>query len=248
MESQGRKIHGQAAHAREASQHLEALKLYDEAILAYLEDNDLQGLAEVFADRAIVYRHLFDQTGNRNFLLIAKGEMTASLEIAQESGQRQALAMPYFQLGSVERELEQLPKAVESYKKALENITRNPPDQHNRAAIVADFKGHLASTEYRAGDKSALDRAEQALVELQAVPVVTEEQLAAQDGKLEFNQEVKYNKDVWLSGAHMRIAEMLKEDDPTKAKEHLQKAKEIIDANPELTIRKTQWEKLAQTF
>ena len=41
---------------------------------------------------------------------------------------------------------------------------------------------------------------------------------------------------------------VLKENDPQKAKEHLQKAKEIIDANPDLKLRKAQWEKLAENF
>ena len=46
----------------------------------------------------------------------------------------------------------------------------------------------------------------------------------------------------------MRIADMLKEDNPEKAKEHLQKAKEIIDNNPDLKLRAEQWKKLTESF
>lgn len=56
MESEGRRIHGQAAHAREEGKHLDALKLHDEAMLAYQKDGDQLGLAEVLADRSIVLR------------------------------------------------------------------------------------------------------------------------------------------------------------------------------------------------
>lgn len=46
----------------------------------------------------------------------------------------------------------------------------------------------------------------------------------------------------------MRIAEAIKNDNPEKAKEHLQKAKEIIDSDERLTLHKAQLEKLVQTF
>ena len=230
MESEGRKIHGLAAKAREDGQHFEALKLHDEAILAYGRDEDTLGQAEVLADRSLVFRHLYQESNNRNFLILAKHEMMASVEMAEISGNKQALALPYFNLAKVQEDLEQLKDAKASYQKAVENQTNNPAAQHDRPAVLSDMKAHLATCEYRLRDKSALERALQAVFEL------------------ENSDEVKYNKDVWLSGAHMRIAQMLKENDPQKAKEHLQKAKEIIDANPDLKLRKAQWEKLAENF
>lgn len=230
MKSEAREIHGQAAHAREAGQHLEALKLSDEAMLAYQRDNDILGLSEILTDRSLVYRHLADETEDENFLIIAKHEMIASIEIAEKSGNKQALALPYFNLAKVHESLNELDDAKNYYQKAVENMINNPPDQHNHPAVLADMIVHLATCEYRVGDTGGLERALTAIDEL------------------EKSEEVKYNKDVWLSGAHMRIAEMLKEEDLEKAKEYLQKAKEIIDANPDLKIRKQQWEKLAQTF
>lgn len=230
MKSEGRRIHGLAAHQREAGNHLEALKLYDEAILAYQKDSDILGLAEVFADRAIIYRHLFDQTDDKNFLIIAKHEMMASLEMVEKSGNKSALAIPYFQLANVQRELGELTDAKNSYQKAIENQTDNPALEHNRPAVLADMKAHLATIEYQLGDKAALERALTTLSEL------------------EQTDEAKYNKDVWLSGGYMKLAEAIKEDDLKKAQEYLNKAKEIIDANPDLKLRKEQWAKLATTF
>lgn len=52
------------------------------------------------------------------------------------------------------------------------------------------------------------------------------------------SEALKYNMDVWLTGALMKKAEALQD------KEALQKAKEIIDSNEELVLRKKQLEKL----
>lgn len=230
MESEGRKLHELAAKAREDGDHLKALQLEDEAMLAYQRDGDKLGLAEVVADRSIVLRHLWEGTGDKNFLMLAEAEMEASVKIARESGETAALALPLFNLAKTQEDLGNLQEAVKSYADALHQMETNPPATHNRPAVVADFKVHLATCEYRAGDKSALERAEIALSDL------------------EQTDEVKYNRDVWVSGGHMRIANMLKDDNPDKAKEHLQKAKEIIDSNPDLKIRRQQWEKLEATF
>lgn len=222
MESEGRKLHGQAAKARENGDHLKALQLEDEAMLAYQKDGDILGFAEIIADRSIVLRHLADETGDKNFLLVAKGEMEASVEIARNSGKQDALSIPLYNLAKVEEELDQYTESINHYQEAISTQT-NP-------IVIADMKVHLATCEYKNGDKSALYKAEQALSELQA------------------SNEEKYDKDVWTSSAHMRIADMLREDNPEKAKEHLQKAKKIIDANPELKLRAEQWKKLVDSF
>jgi len=230
MESKGRQIHGEAANARERGESIESLKLTDEAIKAYQEEGDLLGLAEVLVDRSITFRHLYDASGDKNYLVIAKHEAQAGVEIARKSNQKEALPIPLARLANVQTDLGEFDEATKNYQEAVEAMSSNPPSQHNRPAVVVDMKAHLATTEYKSGDKSALERAEKALSEL------------------EQTDEADYNKHVWVSGAHMRIAEMLINDDPQKAKEHLQKAKEIIDADPSLTIRAQQWEKLAQKF
>ncbi len=225
---EGREIHARAAQAREAGKHLEALQLTDQAMLAYHQDADLLGLAEVLADRSLILRHINDASEDSTILIIAKYEMMAAVEIAESSGQKDALSLPYFNLAKVQESLGELHNAVSSYKKAVENMVNNPPSQHNRPAVLADMMIHLSVCEYRSGDKSGLERSLTALADLEGA------------------DEVKYNKDVWTSGAHMKIAEMLKDDDLNKAKEHLQKAKEIIDSNPDLKLRAAQWLELSK--
>lgn len=230
MESQGRKIHGEAAQARESGESLKALQLIDEAIITYQEAKNYLGVAEALADRSLSLRHLYQKTNDKAYLHIANAEMEASVEIAKESGDKTALALPYFNLAKIQEELGKLDKALANYKQALEYMISNPPVSHNRAAVLADMKMHTETCAYATGDKSALERAEKALEELKT------------------SDEVSYNKNVWVSGAHMRIATALKTDDLEKAEEYLQKAKEIIDSDSRLELRKKQWEKLAESF
>lgn len=226
----GRRLHGLAAQAREKGEPLKALQLADEAMIAYQKDGDILGFAEVAADRSIVLRHLADEAGDNNFRKLAKAEMLASVEIARGSGDKTALALPLFNLAKVQEELREFQEAVKTYTEAIQEMENNPPASHNRPSVLADMRVHLTTTEYVAGDKSALERATSALADLEA------------------SDEEKYNKDVWVSGGHMRMADMLRTDNPERAKEHLQKVKEIIEANPDLKLRKEQYEKLAASF
>lgn len=225
MEPEGRKLHGLAEQARERGDFPEALKLSDEAMVAYQKEGDTLGFAEVQASRFLTLRHLFETTGERNYLILAKHSAQASVEIAEASGDKTALSLPYFNLAKSQETLRELSEAVVSYQKAVENMTAERP------AMVADMKVHLSTCEYKAGDKQALDSAEQALADLENHPDIED-----------------YNQHVWVSGNHMRIAEMLREDNPERAKEHLQKAKEIIDSDERLKLRLDQWKKLAEQF
>lgn len=229
----GREIHQRVEEAREDGRFLDALKFADEATIVYVEDGDLLGLAELQSSRQSTFKQLYRQAGDKNYLILEKHSAESAVEIAEKSGIKEALAIPYHNLGKYYEEAGKHRKAAEFFKKAVQNMKDSPPKNHNRPAVIADIEGHQFAAEYLAGDKNALKRAEQALKELVQS---NEEQIS------------KYNYNVWISGAHIRIATMLREDNPKTAKDHLQKAKEVINANPDLKLRKTQWEKLAETF
>ena len=228
--SEGRRIHALAEQAREKGDFLAALKHTDEAMMTYQAKGDRLGFAEVLSSRFLTLRHLFEQTGDRLFLITAKHTVMASVDIAKESGDKKALAIPLFNLAKAQETLGELPHAVASYREAVDSLSNNPSEHHNNPAVLADFTIHLTTCEYKAGDKTALPKAESALSKFEAAAGVDE-----------------YTKDVWVSGGYMRFAEMLREDDPEKARTALQKAKDIIDAK-KLTLRAKQWEKLAATF
>lgn len=216
-------LHHQAENARETGNFDKALELADLAEKAYQAKGNQAGVAEVYASKSITYRLKGD-------LKKAKEAATKSVEIANASGKKEALAIPLFNLAKVQEALGDINEAVNSYKQAYDNITQNPPQEHNRPTVVADVQLHLAVAQYKTGDKSALVRAQSALADLEVA------------------EEEKYNKDVWLSGAHMHMAEMLKEDNSDSARDHLERAREIIEANPDLKIRHTQWQKLSESF
>jgi tetratricopeptide (TPR) repeat protein len=231
MESEGRRLHTEAAKAREEGNFNESLAFNEKALFAYDTANDALGSAEGIACRSITLRAYANTHDSRRLLTLAKFEMMASVAIARESGDKEALALPLYNLAKLQEDLDELPDAVATYKEAVICMQDNPPERHKHPSILADMQVHLATCEYKAGDKTALKRAEEALHDLESA-----------------DEPNKYNADVWVSGSHMRIADALKKDNPEKAREHLQKAKEIIDANSQLTLRRQQWEKLAASF
>ena len=228
MESKGRALHAEAAKARESEQFTKSLTYNDDALFAYDEENDTLGFSEGIACRSITLRVYANLHDSRRILTLAKYEMMASVDLARQSGVRDALPLPLYNLAQIQEDLGEFDEAVKNYSEAAEGMEKNSPENHNRPSVLANMKIHLATCEYRAGDKTALERAEKALRDLE-----------------KSEEPSKYNKDVWVSGGYMRIASAVKDDKPEDAKSSLAKAKEIIGSNPDLTLRKQQWEKLS---
>lgn len=230
MDTDAKSLHKKAEDAREEERFLDALEFCDKAMLAFQKEEDALGFTEVLSSRFLTLRHLFEQTQDKNFMILAKHTIMAAVEIARNSGDLEALAIPLFNLGKAYQTLKEYDLAVNSFKEAISNMIKNPPKEHNRSSVIAEMNIHLSVCEYKNGDKSALKRTEKALVDLAS------------------DKEDKYSKDVWMSGGYMDIAEMIKDTDPNKAKQALNRAKEIIDSNPKLTLRKKQFEKLSASF
>lgn len=226
-ESEGRRIHKDAVDALEKDQNfLKALQLADEATLAYQKDGDVFGLGEVQGSRFNTFKHLHRQTGDKNFLILAKYSAQAAVEIAEEAGSIEAVAIPNRDLGKVYIELEQYGKAVGPLQKSLQILRDTPPERFDWDAVRAEVQAHLGFAQYMAGDK---EKGRSNLTE--AIEILNKEQRS-------------YEVDVWLSGAYMRGAQMLFTDDPDTSKEFMSLAKEIIDSNEELKLRKEDWEML----
>lgn len=223
MNSKGRQLHGSAEETRERGELLEALKLTDSATVEYLKANDLLGLAEVQASRFITFKHLFQQTGEKNYLTLGKLAAQAGVEIAEASGIPEALALPYFNLGKAHAEAGEWSEAVEAYLNAVKNFKQNPPEMHNRPAVLLDIKGHLHIAQFKVGDQTAIKKAEDVVKELEQTEELSD-----------------YNKKAWISGAYLRLAEA------SKSKKYLEKAKQVIDSDPRLKLRQGQWQKLAE--
>jgi tetratricopeptide (TPR) repeat protein len=219
-----------ANQIREKGDAHRALLLADDALVACQEEKDVPGFAEALATRLLAFRHLYQKTGDRNYLIAAKGEVQAAVEIAEAHGDKKALAIPYFNLAKAYEDLGDYPRSIAAYRKAVQFIMEYPPPSDDRPGVKADFKIHLATTELIAGDKTALGRAEAAIAQLKR----------SDEGRYH-----RYNYDVWLSGGYMSLALALSRSDLRKAKEYLQMAKSVIESNPQLVLRKRQWEELA---
>lgn len=220
-------MHTKAEEARESGDFLKALEFTDQAILAYEKDNDLLGLSEVLSSRQSTFKHLYRKTGNKAFLTLERFAAAASVEIAKESGVKEAIGIPYHNLGKYYFEAKEYKKAAGFFKKAVENLTSHPSTRHSRPSVLADIKGHLLAAQYHADDKTALARAIKTLEELK-----------------NSQEKSTYNKNVWLSGGHLRIAEMLAQDDKNLAIKHAKKAEQIIESDKRLILRKKQLEDL----
>jgi tetratricopeptide (TPR) repeat protein len=231
MNSKGRALHDEAAKAREEERFTESLTFNDDALFAYDADNDALGFSEGIACRSITLRVYANLHDSKRILTLAKYETMASVDLARQSGVAEALTLPLYILAQLKEDLGEYVDAVKDYREAVEGMGKNPSETHNRPSVLANMKVHMTTCEYKAGDKTALERAEQALQELK-----------------DSEEPTRYNKDVWVSGAYMRLADAIIVDKPDEAREYLVKAKEIIDSNPDLIIRKKQWEKLSSAI
>lgn len=232
QESKGRKLHGLAETARERGDFIESLKYTDEAIIAYQEENDHLGFSELQGSRYLIFNHLFEKTGFEGYKILGKFSALSAVELAEKSGNENAKALPYHNLAKAYQSMNDYSNSILFYKKAIEYMEKYPPHTHVdiKDLEVYDMKAHLAFVEYISGDKGARARLNEAIAGLEATPGPS------------------YQKDVWASGAHMRMAQMLKDEDLENAKLHLENAKQIIDKNSDLKLRKEQWEKLAKSF
>lgn len=221
----GREKHAQAEHAREKEQDfLKSLQLIEEALIIYEKDNDLRGFSEALQSRSSAYKHLYQETETLAYIILAKHDALAGIEIAEGLDDKSSLAMVYQGAGKIYEQLRDWQNAAKYFSKAIEAFTAHPPEENNRPAVLSDMNAHYAFDLYNSGEKKkGLALINKSIQELE-----------------KNTEEPKYNRDVWLSGAHMRAATMLTNDNPDLASKYLSNAKEIISKNDELKLRARQ--------
>jgi len=166
MPERTRELIGNLNIAREDGKFEDSLKLAVEATLVAQQEGDILGMAEIQSSNFLTYRHLYDKTGDQNFLVLAKHSAHSAVEIAEKSGQKDALAIPYYNLAKAHETLGEIEEAKDWYTKTIEAFQANPPESHNRAGVLADMKIHLHAAEAKLGDDSAIDRLKAALQDL----------------------------------------------------------------------------------
>jgi tetratricopeptide (TPR) repeat protein len=220
------KLHEQAESAREEDRLLDALKLYEEVIVQAQEIGDHHRIADALQGRCLTYRHLFLLTNDKAFAVIAKTAAVASLEITEHYKITDLESSCHFRLGEIAMLTDDFAQGVTSYKKALEVHTGSK-------AEYGDYHYHLGEALYKSGRKEEGKKA-----------------LFAGLKEIQQNREEvdSFVANVWESGAHGRIAEALREDEPEEAKKHLETAKRIVESDARLIIRRRQVEALEKLF
>lgn len=229
--SNAKLTHQQALIASEQGNFLKALQLEDQATIEYQQQGDQPGFAEIQSMRFITFKHLYRQTKDQVYLILAKHAAISAVELAKHSGIPQAQALPHFNLGKAFDELGEYSQAIAHYQQALRQFELYPNNDHNRPAVIADIKGHLHAAEYRNGDTTAKRRAIHVLHEITNAQGAT-----------------KYEHDVWVSGHLLRLTEMFVKDELDTAKQYFEQAQKIVTANNELTLRQQQCQELLQRY
>lgn len=222
----GRDLIAKANQLREADNLLESLQTIEEALVILDKESSFQGFADALQVRVLTYKHLFYLSKNNLFALLAQKDAKASLQIAQEHSLNDFIYTCYFRLGEVFMLTNDYQKAAQNYQQALENFKATDCEK-------GDYTYHLGEALYLSGDK---EKGKKKLFE--GLKLI-------QDNSSQVDPFLAH---VWESGAHMRIADLLKDVEPEVAEDHLQQAKQIIDSDPKLIIRKRQWEELVKKY
>jgi tetratricopeptide (TPR) repeat protein len=230
MESPARIAHAESVSSREEKQdYATSLAQNTKALLAYDKAGDTAGFAEGLANMAITFGIVGENNSSDRLRHLARALAAESVDQARSTGDESAEMLPLYQLSKADAHLGKFTEAVQSCSQAVRIMRQSPPERHSSKGLLAEMEARLATFEYRTGDMDALTRAEEAIAHIKTADDVP-----------------PYEKDVWASGGWMHLAEAVADNDPTKAGIYMEDAKKIIDANPDLTIRKTQWNALSE--
>lgn len=218
--------HRMSEELRENDKHLEALKSIEEAVVGYQHEENYSGFAKALQSRALIYKHLFFLSKDEVFAILAKHDAQASLEVAQKYKLEDVLSSCYFRLGEVENLFKDYDKAVWNFQKAMNVYAGTNAER-------GDYRYHLGEAIFRSGKKK-----EGKEIMLQGLKEI-------QDYRKEVDS---FLGNVWESGCYMKLAELLREDEPDEARKHLDKARKIVDSDPKLIIRRRQIGELSKSF
>jgi tetratricopeptide (TPR) repeat protein len=210
----------QADVLREEGQSLKAIDVYNQAIVRYQEDKDYANMIGALTGRLFSWKHLFYKTEDKIYAIFVKKEAEAMLEIAKEHQLLDRIYLIHFLNGTSAILLKDYPVAEKEFGQAVELYP-------NDNAEKGDWIAHLGEAVYRNGRKE-----EGKKLILQGVQIIEEKS----------SQIDSFLFDVWVSGAYLRLAKLLKLDNNEESQLFLNKAKKIIDSDDRLVIRKQQLE------
>lgn len=197
----------QGEMVREKKNWDKALEIFDRAIIEAARLKKPETIINILAHKLIIYKHLYNESGNQIFLELLYNESKAGIHLADVfiiQGQARAVSLLrvadyYYLKGDYKT-------ANKYYYESLENL--NPEDK----AMYGEYLGHLGLSEVLSGEKkkgfATLDRAYEQVFE---------------------NKSLRpFHKLVILSGIRLRQAKAFGEmGDKVKAKIYLDDSEQL---------------------
>ena len=219
-------LHRKAEQAREEDRHDDALELIEKAIENYKKEKNYEGLSKAIQSRMLIYKHLFLLSNNQKYVTLAMKDAELSLTIAKRHDLANVISSCYFRLGEVAMLTNDYKKAIENYQQALNFY-------NGTTAEKGDYRYHLGEAFYRSKEKE------------KGKEIILQGLREIRDNSPEIDPFLIH---VWESGCYMRLADLLKDDEPEKAEEYLQRAQSIVELDKKLIIRRRQIRELANEF
>jgi tetratricopeptide (TPR) repeat protein len=205
---------------REEGQSLKAIDTYNHAIVHFQEDKDYSNMMEALTGRLLSWKHLFYKTNDKVYAIFVMKEAEEMLEIAKEHRLYDKLFLIHYLNGTAAILLKDYSVAEKEFKLSVESY---PFDN----AEKGDWIAHLGDAMYLNGKKE-----EGKKLILQGIQKIQDN--ASQIDSFYFN--------VWVSGAYLRLAKLLRTDNQEESQMYFLKAKKMIDSDDRLVIRKQQLE------
>lgn len=217
----GEMLRRQADVLREEGKTLDALNLYNQALVSYQQKHDYNGILSVLCGRLISWQHLFNHEEDKVYAILARKEAESMLAIAEAYDIHDRDYLIHFLFGKSCIFLKDFASAETEFKQAIDLY---PLDN----AEKGDWLAHLGEAIYKNGRKEEGER-----VILEGVQQIQ----AHQDG------EDSFKINAWISGGYLRLAKILISDQKIEqAKIYLSKGEAIVLKDPRLVIRKQQLE------
>lgn len=134
----------------------------------------------------------------------------------------------YFEQGTIAESEEDFVSASRFYQQAADNLPSNHP-----LGLISRYQEHAAWAAIKSGNQSAFTKLNASILNLEKI--LSQPEIASDTS--DFGQ--KYTLQVWLSKAYMHLFEL---GDTSVA----DKLSSLLSSNPNLSIRKEQWEKMQE--
>ena len=211
-----------ALQERESGKAEKSLATLQSAFFLASQQKNHERVVQCFVDRAIVFRHLYEERADVLFAILARKDAEAILEMVKMWGVSERLHTAYYLLGQAALLFQEYGEAEKWFFKALRYYKGDPTEK-------GSWRYHWAKSLYLSGEKKrGLLAFSHALTEI----------------KNNVGKANPFLVHVYLSGAYASFAQVLAKDNSQDAKKYYELSKEIISSDARLVVRKKQLREL----